>query len=237
MELIVKHFSQLTRDELFELYKLRVAVFIVEQQCAYPEVDDADKNAYHLWLRSEEGIQAYLRLLPPPHHLRHRLHRTGHRGEAPPGPGRPHRGRGHPRRPGEVRGAGHHHRGPDLCPGALRKGWLRPVLGGIPGGRHPPYPDGVAQTIGVFNRAAALSLSIKPRRVRARRREENEIRFLRRPVRRGKHFSAEQRASWPPQADSECAHEAAAFPVGKGKAFFDGLRAAAAAAALPLAFF
>ncbi len=33
MELIVKHFSQLTRDELFELYKLRVAVFIVEQQC------------------------------------------------------------------------------------------------------------------------------------------------------------------------------------------------------------
>lgn len=65
MELIVKHFSQLTRDELFELYKLRVAVFIVEQQCAYPEVDDADKSAYHLWLRSEEGIQAYLRLLPP----------------------------------------------------------------------------------------------------------------------------------------------------------------------------
>ena len=58
MELIVKHFSQLTRDELFELYKLRVAVFIVEQQCAYPEVDDADKNAYHLWLASEEGIRA-----------------------------------------------------------------------------------------------------------------------------------------------------------------------------------
>ncbi len=65
MELIVKHFSQLTRDELFAIYKLRVAVFIVEQQCAYPEVDEHDPAAYHLWLQDREGIQAYLRLLPP----------------------------------------------------------------------------------------------------------------------------------------------------------------------------
>ena len=65
MELIVKHFSQLTRDELFEIYKLRVAVFILEQQCAYPEVDEYDPAAYHLWLHDEDGIQAYLRLLPP----------------------------------------------------------------------------------------------------------------------------------------------------------------------------
>ncbi len=71
----------------------------------------------------------------------------------------------------------------------------------------------------------ALGFSKKPRRVRARRREKNKIRFPRRHVRRGKHFSAEQCASWPPQADSECAHEAAASPVGKGFAFFDGLRA------------
>ena len=64
MELICKHFTQLTRDELFEIYKLRVAVFIVEQQCAYPEVDDADRQAYHIWLRDGDGIQAYLRVLP-----------------------------------------------------------------------------------------------------------------------------------------------------------------------------
>lgn len=65
MELICKHFSQLTRDELFAIYKLRVAVFVVEQQCPYPEVDDADRAACHLWLRDGEGIQAYLRVLPP----------------------------------------------------------------------------------------------------------------------------------------------------------------------------
>lgn len=65
MELICKHFTQLTRDELFAIYKLRVAVFIVEQQCAYPEIDDADQAAYHLWLQDGDGIAAYLRVLPP----------------------------------------------------------------------------------------------------------------------------------------------------------------------------
>lgn len=65
MELICKHFTQLTRDELFQIYKLRVAVFIVEQQCAYPEIDDADQAAYHLWLQDGDGIAAYLRMLPP----------------------------------------------------------------------------------------------------------------------------------------------------------------------------
>ena len=65
MELICKHFTQLTRDELFAIYKLRVAVFIVEQQCAYPEIDDADQVAWHLWLQDGDGIAAYLRVLPP----------------------------------------------------------------------------------------------------------------------------------------------------------------------------
>ena len=39
----------------------------------------------------------------------------------------------------------------------------------------------------------------------------------------GLEGGAEQCANCPPQADSECAHEAAAYPAGKGKAFFDGL--------------
>lgn len=65
MELTVKHFSELSAEELFEIYKLRVSVFIVEQRCPYQDVDDADKIAYHLWLRDENGIAAYARLLPP----------------------------------------------------------------------------------------------------------------------------------------------------------------------------
>lgn len=65
MELTVKHFSQLSAEELFEIYRLRVSVFIVEQRCPYQDVDDADRTAYHLWLRDENGIAAYARLLPP----------------------------------------------------------------------------------------------------------------------------------------------------------------------------
>ena len=64
MELIVKHFSELSAEELFEIYKLRVSVFVVEQECPYHEVDDADCAAYHLWLKDEDGIEAYARVLP-----------------------------------------------------------------------------------------------------------------------------------------------------------------------------
>ena len=39
-------------------------VFVVEQKCYYQEVDDADKTAYHVWLRDGDGIQAYARVLP-----------------------------------------------------------------------------------------------------------------------------------------------------------------------------
>lgn len=64
MELVVKHFSELTAKELFEIYKLRVSVFVVEQKCPYQEVDDADRTAYHLWLKDADGIEAYARVLP-----------------------------------------------------------------------------------------------------------------------------------------------------------------------------
>lgn len=64
MELVVKHFTELSTEELFEIYKLRVSVFVVEQQCPYPEIDDADRTAYHIWLRDEDGIEAYARVLP-----------------------------------------------------------------------------------------------------------------------------------------------------------------------------
>ncbi len=65
MNLIVKHFNELTASELMEIYKLRVAVFVVEQECAYQEIDNYDDISYHLWLEDEDGIIAYSRVLPP----------------------------------------------------------------------------------------------------------------------------------------------------------------------------
>ena len=64
MELVIKQFRELSVEELLEIYKLRVAIFVVEQRCPYQEVDDADKQAYHAYLKDEGGIQAYIRVLP-----------------------------------------------------------------------------------------------------------------------------------------------------------------------------
>ena len=36
---------------------------MVEQKCPYQEVDDADRLAYHLWLKDDDGIEAYARSL------------------------------------------------------------------------------------------------------------------------------------------------------------------------------
>ena len=63
MKLKVKHFNDLTAKELFEIYKLRVSVFVVEQQCPYQEVDEPDRAAWHVWLEDEDGIEAYARVL------------------------------------------------------------------------------------------------------------------------------------------------------------------------------
>lgn len=64
VELIVKHFQELNTEELFEIYKLRISVFVVEQHCPYQEVDDADRNAYHVFFKDDSGILAYARVLP-----------------------------------------------------------------------------------------------------------------------------------------------------------------------------
>lgn len=64
MELIVKSFDELTTDELYELLRLRVNVFVVEQQCPYAELDGRDRAALHVFLRDELGVAGCLRVLP-----------------------------------------------------------------------------------------------------------------------------------------------------------------------------
>ena len=63
MRLCVKKFDELTTDELYQILKLRVNVFVVEQCCPYPELDDCDQKAVHVWLEDEDGIEACLRIL------------------------------------------------------------------------------------------------------------------------------------------------------------------------------
>lgn len=61
-------FSELTLDELYELLQLRVDVFVVEQNCPYPELDDKDRllGSRHLIGLDEDGkMVGYARILAP----------------------------------------------------------------------------------------------------------------------------------------------------------------------------
>ena len=63
MELVVKRFNELTLSELYDILKLRVDVFVIEQHCAYGEIDGNDPDAIHVFFRDSDGIAAYLRVL------------------------------------------------------------------------------------------------------------------------------------------------------------------------------
>jgi ElaA protein len=65
MEWIYKKWDQLDRNEVFDMYKLRIDIFVVEQGCAYPEVDDFDKEVMHLFAYADGKLAAYSRLCPP----------------------------------------------------------------------------------------------------------------------------------------------------------------------------
>ncbi|HEY9410358.1 MAG TPA: GNAT family N-acetyltransferase [Jiangellaceae bacterium] len=61
-------FAELDAGTLYALLKLRVDVFVVEQECAYPELDgrDTEPDTRHLWLEDDHGPAAYLRILADP---------------------------------------------------------------------------------------------------------------------------------------------------------------------------
>ncbi|MBQ8159176.1 MAG: GNAT family N-acetyltransferase [Clostridia bacterium] len=61
----VKHFSEMTAREVYDLLELRVAVFVVEQQCAYQEVDGLDLDAIHVWLSRHGQVVACARVMKP----------------------------------------------------------------------------------------------------------------------------------------------------------------------------
>ena len=61
----LKKFDELNNKELYRILKLRTEVFILEQECLYPELDDKDFACLHLWAEQDNSILAYTRLVPP----------------------------------------------------------------------------------------------------------------------------------------------------------------------------
>lgn len=86
---------ELTAATLYELLRLRVEVFVVEQHCPYPELDGRDllRETRHFWLTGDEGeVISSVRLVEE-HHDGRTLFRIGRVCTAAA-----HRGRGHTNR-------------------------------------------------------------------------------------------------------------------------------------------
>lgn len=62
LKLYIKRFDQLNVNELYEILKLRQDIFILEQQCLYPDIDFIDEKSLHIYYQEKEKIIAYLRM-------------------------------------------------------------------------------------------------------------------------------------------------------------------------------
>ncbi|MCD2175271.1 GNAT family N-acetyltransferase [Rhizobium sp. C4] len=71
-KLDVRKMEEFSAVDLYEMLKLRVDVFVVEQHCPYPELDGNDKDCLHLRLLMDGELLACARLWrpTPEHHTR-----------------------------------------------------------------------------------------------------------------------------------------------------------------------
>ncbi len=65
LEYEYKEYDDLLPREIFEIFKLRQDVFILEQECLYGDIDDIDLQAIHLLGKSGAKVLAYLRVIGP----------------------------------------------------------------------------------------------------------------------------------------------------------------------------
>ncbi len=65
MNIAIKKFKELSKKELYAVLALRCEVFVVEQECAYQDLDGKDEKAYHLLCTENDELLAYLRIFNP----------------------------------------------------------------------------------------------------------------------------------------------------------------------------
>jgi len=65
MDFLAIKFNELTTNELYDCLKLRSDVFVIEQDCVYPDLDNKDKVAIHVLGKKDDKIVAYTRLFKP----------------------------------------------------------------------------------------------------------------------------------------------------------------------------
>jgi len=64
IQFYIKKFEELSSIELYQMLQLRAEVFVVEQNCAYQDIDSRDLNSFHVLAILNNEIIGYSRLLP-----------------------------------------------------------------------------------------------------------------------------------------------------------------------------
>lgn len=67
----VKNFDALTLAELYGLLSLRSAVFVVEQNCVYQDLDGKDTLALHVLGKQQDEVVAYTRIFKSGDYFEH----------------------------------------------------------------------------------------------------------------------------------------------------------------------
>lgn len=63
---VYKPFKELSSQDLYDIFQLRLAVFVVEQNCPYQDADGKDPKCWHLMGIGPGGkLIAYSRIVPP----------------------------------------------------------------------------------------------------------------------------------------------------------------------------
>ena len=60
-----KRFEELNTGELYEIFKIRAEIFVLEQEIAYVDPDNKDQKAIHITGRKNGKLIAYARAFPP----------------------------------------------------------------------------------------------------------------------------------------------------------------------------
>ena len=59
---VVKKFSELSIEELYQILRIRSEVFVVEQDCVYQDLDNKDQISVHIFIKEKIEIVAYTRI-------------------------------------------------------------------------------------------------------------------------------------------------------------------------------
>lgn len=61
LQVLIKTYSEISKEELHDILRLRNAVFVVEQNCIYQDIDGKDQKAFHVIGYLGDEMMAYAR--------------------------------------------------------------------------------------------------------------------------------------------------------------------------------